>query len=509
MNIKLLKTRIVPNKRLLLGLFSLCLVTALLFSVFSSFLFIMNYMDDYIGEDTIYVFQEGAYSFRNSQLHLSTIDHFKNLEGVSIVSPESFVYSFVKDQPVIIRGITHNTFVLSEYFELKEGELITENDFDSALIGEDIAKKLDLNVNDTFIIPSARISTYGVFKVKGIFKTYSLMDSEILIPLESVWNLDINPKKDYFSVARLKVNNSLFKEDDLKKITASPVYDVSSVLLDKNTVQNSLTTPTEELSLVERVKRFLGYKPSAKEYIQEAVEEVGEAIDREDYVKEEIEKIKEDLPEEEIEDIPPPEKREEAPEEPNIEIKEENADAEELTDTSAKPEVKEEPNTTDLPPKQTTPEPVKDIPSVSVSLKDNSDVLTLLVTKGFKEAIYVFAVITVIVIITSIFAIFSSVANMIFESRKELAMISKVGGKHSQISTMFLFRLVIATLLASFLGILIGFSILLIMSKLSLIGLGSSIINPILNIHVIIITLAFTLITSMISAIVIFRRSRF
>jgi ABC-type lipoprotein release transport system permease subunit len=513
-------------------------------------------MDNYIGKDVLYIFENDSFSFRSSQIHLSNLKMIGSSKGVEIVSPESFVYSFVNDNPVIIRGVTRNAFVISDYFELVDGQLIEENDYNTALLGEDIAKKLGLKVNDTFVIPSSRVSTFTPFKVKGIFKTYSLMDSEILVPLESVWNLDLNPKRDYFSVARIRVNSSLFDKSSLAELKPeSNSYDVSSSLVNVDVVQKKVGSSSEKnMSLIGRLNVFLGHRPSTKDYVQEAVEEVGQAVDRNDYVDEEIDKIKENLNESNkpvddkvnLSETPTlvnnsVTQTPSVPEQKNLSVNPKNPITVNQTDATKTPSVPEQnnPPTTLQKPAQAnesisniekndsfvgssnedsakTDMKSSDIPSSpdnkltqSVSVKDKSDVYSMLATEGFKDVVYVFAVIIVIVLITSIFAIFSSVANMIFESRSELSIISYVGAKKSQLSFMFIFRLMVTTFAASVLGVILGFGVILFMSRLSLIGIGSSVIQPFVSIQLVLGTILFTMLISFVSAIIYFKKSEF
>jgi ABC-type lipoprotein release transport system permease subunit len=513
MNLGILKIRIVPGKRLLLGMVSICLVASLIFCILSSFLFVINYMNDYIGKDTIYIFQDGAWSFRSSQIHMNAISDLKNSPGVELVSPESFVYSYVNNNPVIIRGITTNAIILSDYFELVDGEIISDKEYNTALVGFDTAKKLGLKVNDTFIVPSSRISTFSVFKVKGIFKTYSLMDSEILVPLESVWNIDLNPKRNYFSVARIKVNSS-FNSSALARLDTSQPSDISSITSDDlNIVVKG--SYEKNISIIERARIFLGYKPSAKQYVQEAVEEAGQAVDRKDYVKEEITKIESDINKSDTQtnnassELLPEQKTEPKT---DIEIPTKNTSS---TNTKPAPKTIEniEEKLPELAPANKTDQaPISEADKtklLKISVKDKSDVLSMLAGQGFKEVVYVFGVVTLIVILTSVFAISSSVANMVFQSRNELSIISKVGAKESQLELMFLFRLLIITFTASIIGAILGFFVILIMSRLSLIGFGSSIIKPMLNWQILLATVAFTCAISLVSALFVLRERKF
>ena len=518
MNFGILKIKIVPGKRLLLGLVSICLVASLIFSVLSAFLFVISYMNDYIGKDTLYIFQEGSSSFRSSQLHMSSVSALQDIEGVDVVSPESFVYSYVNDNPVIIRGVTRNAFLLSDYFELVEGNIISEKEYNTALVGYDTAKKLKLKVNDTFIVPSSRISTFSVFKVRGIFRTYSLMDSEILVPLESVWNIDLNPRQGYFSVARIKVDSS-FDMKSVARINTLSDHDISSVMVDDTELKLVVSSSYEKnMSIVERARIFLGYRPSAKQYVEEAVEEAGQIADRKDYVKEEITKIEQGLNESGTRpaggpSAVPAEQKTEPAEADNAESPPKDVSPADVKPASPQKIENVEERIPELAATNETNQSLANesinVKPVNISVKDRGDVYSMLATQGFKEVIYVFGVVTLIVILTGIFAISSSVANMVFQSRNELSVISKVGAKESQLDLMFLFRLLIVNLIASVLGVILGFSVLLMMSRLSLIGFGSSIITPMLNWQIVLITVAFTCFVSLVSALFVLRKRKF
>jgi ABC-type antimicrobial peptide transport system permease subunit len=478
-NLRLFRIKIVPDKRLVLGLLSICLISALVFSFLSAFFFMVGNGYNYLGSDSVvYFFRQSAFSFRSDQLPLSMAEQVKQMKGVDVVSPEAFVYSFVNGNPVIIRGITPNAYLLSDYFELVEGKLISEYDYQNALVGKNLADILNLTVNDTFIVPSSSISTFSPFRVKGIFRTYSLMDSEILIPLENIWDINTYPERGYASIVRAKVNKTMFRPTNMIYYLPAGEQDLSGIMAGSNEIVSNVVKESST-SLFSRLKSFFGYRPDPGAKLIEIGEEIAAFIERPDYAKSEIENAFN--PVEEISEATP-------------EIR---ADLGQLTGDDLVKAV--QPVAESLVTKIRT----------AIETRDKNSVYQIFFNGDFRAVMYVFAAITFIILAASMFAIISIVANLIFESRNEMKVVEKVGAMHLQASLMLLARLAAVVLLACFIGSVLGFLVLLLMSRLSSIGIAAFPIMPVINIQIIAATLGFTLFVTMASGTIILAKSRF
>jgi ABC-type antimicrobial peptide transport system permease subunit len=475
MNIRIFRHGIVPSKRLVLGFVSLCLICALVFSFFSAYKFLRRSTDNYLGSDSVvYFLRENSFSFRSDQVPLDVLYQLQTVPGVEVVSPESFVYAFVKDQPVIIRGITENAYLLSDYFELVEGSVITKSDYQYALIGCDLAAKLNAKVDDILMVPSSTASTFLPFKVRGIFRSFSLMDSEMLIPMANIWDLDKYPRRGYTSLIRAKVNKSEFSQEKLYIYSSVGNYDISDIPVEQSEVQPAKTN----ISFIQRLKQFLGHNPVSDDYAQEMAEESVDIIEG-------------------------------SANDANAA----GADTAHINDAdiaSQDNDLITEP--ADFRPAEAVQQIIPSFQKISQKMRTvlearNKDaVYSIFYKRDFRAVIYVFAVVTFIVLLTSIFAISNIIANIIFESRKEMLILHKIGATGAVQMLIMFFRLFFVVLPASVAGSFIGFFTLYMMSKLALIGFAYFPIRPILDTGVIMSTIVFCLAISILAGLAVFRK---
>lgn len=201
----LVRKPIIRKRRILAAGISIMLSTMLFFSVASTLQFIGESSQTYLGGESVFVLTEtGSSTFRDTMLSLQLAESLKNLEGINVVSPESFYYETLQGEPVIVRAVTPTFFRLEQLSV--NGRILTDSDLNTAVIGSEIAHKFHLNIGDTFLIPDPVHTSYIQFTVVGTFSGEGFIDSEIIIPLESGWLLARYPQVGKVSLIRMVVD---------------------------------------------------------------------------------------------------------------------------------------------------------------------------------------------------------------------------------------------------------------------------------------------------------------
>jgi ABC-type lipoprotein release transport system permease subunit len=173
------------SRRRLLFLFLTLMLASMLFSVTAlSFLGYYSSFNSYLGEeeDIIVIYDKGSRTPFSGLVPTYLAEHMKSLNGVLASSPEIVIPSIVKDQPVFVRGITEEFAKINAY-SLQEGEKLSINDVNQAIVGKELSERLNIKVGDKILVHSVLVEQYLALQVKGIFKSKSTIDDEILIPL--------------------------------------------------------------------------------------------------------------------------------------------------------------------------------------------------------------------------------------------------------------------------------------------------------------------------------------
>lgn len=187
---------------------TLFLVTA--FSFFSFY----NGFTNYIGEETDVV----AIHSNIGSTPLTAIvptylaDYVRSIDGVLASSPEVIAPVSLDDHAVFVRGISLDEFTKLNDLHLLQGELLDMNDGYGAVVGKDLAERLNLKVGDSLLVFGVISQTYVELTVKGVFQSDSVMDDEILVPIYvGQWLRGVN--YNYVSFIRVKLDYSLTNVD--------------------------------------------------------------------------------------------------------------------------------------------------------------------------------------------------------------------------------------------------------------------------------------------------------
>jgi ABC-type lipoprotein release transport system permease subunit len=89
----------------------------------------------------------------------------------------------IGEAPVFLRGTVPDDFRNLVNMELVSGKLLELDDFGYAIVGEKLASRLDLNVEDWVILFSSLKPRYIELKIKGIFSSATSIDDEILVSI--------------------------------------------------------------------------------------------------------------------------------------------------------------------------------------------------------------------------------------------------------------------------------------------------------------------------------------
>jgi ABC-type lipoprotein release transport system permease subunit len=201
----LVRKPILKRSRILTTGISIALSTMLFFCVASALEFVDQSSQGYLGDaHTVILTESGSTTLRDTVLSMDLAEALQELPGVYLVSPENFYYETLEGEPVIIRGVTPTFFALEQ--ASIQGRVLDSSDLGNAVIGSEISQRFHLGLGDSFIIPDPIHSSYVEFTVVGILKSSGFLDSEILIPLESGWVLAHHPRVGEVSVVRVRVD---------------------------------------------------------------------------------------------------------------------------------------------------------------------------------------------------------------------------------------------------------------------------------------------------------------
>jgi ABC-type lipoprotein release transport system permease subunit len=171
------------------NVFILFLIVTLISTLFSTTTFTLlgfyNGFNAYLGEgDNIIAIYSTMGSTPFSGLVPSYLaENINTLKGVLASSPEILAPCMVKGEAVFARGA-----VLEELSKLNpltpvEGNLSASTDFDSAIVGKNLAEKLGLRPSDQILVQGTLTERYLELHIVGVYESYTPMDDEIVVPL--------------------------------------------------------------------------------------------------------------------------------------------------------------------------------------------------------------------------------------------------------------------------------------------------------------------------------------
>lgn len=132
------------------------------------------------GEGIIVLTQADA----DTPLDLMLVSELRKQDFVETVSPEIYAFSVINNEPVMVRGVESKPFLKIEDAECKE-----EINDKFALIGEGLAKRFNLGINDTFVLTGSITPVIMELPITGIYSTSTPSNDELLIPLQTARKL--------------------------------------------------------------------------------------------------------------------------------------------------------------------------------------------------------------------------------------------------------------------------------------------------------------------------------
>lgn len=221
----LYQINLIPQKRLRYAVVGLILTSVLFAACTTVFVGVYSYINTYLGEDTddtLILTQSGTGNFIATR-YISTqiAQSAEYIQGISIISPETLTPCIIMEKTCFVRGIICEKFYTIESFEIKAGRWLTNDDLYGAFIGERAAKRLQINVNDNFIIHSGvrdsslQLTAIGIFSSKD-----DALNDEIIVPLFAGQILSGNyPNR--VTYIRVKYNDSVISRENLEELLIS------------------------------------------------------------------------------------------------------------------------------------------------------------------------------------------------------------------------------------------------------------------------------------------------
>ena len=121
----------------------------------------------------------------NTPLNLTLVSELRKQDFVETVSPEIYVFSVINNEPIMVRGVEPKPFLKIEDAECKE----TKFNDKFALIGEGLAKRFNLGINDTFVLTGSIVPAIMELPITGIYSTATPSNDELLVPLQTARKL--------------------------------------------------------------------------------------------------------------------------------------------------------------------------------------------------------------------------------------------------------------------------------------------------------------------------------
>jgi len=160
-------------------------------------------------EDEFILYNADSRLPHTSIVPLKVLNEVELVEGVVEATPEVLVPALLKGRTIMVRGVDPTTFLKLQPLQIVRGSTLMIGDLYEVIIGYRVAEKLGVDVNELLILQSAFTEEIIEVKVKGIFKSESYLDYEILAPLYvSQWLRGL--PYDAVSLIRLRVDRNAF-----------------------------------------------------------------------------------------------------------------------------------------------------------------------------------------------------------------------------------------------------------------------------------------------------------
>jgi len=204
--------RVFPRRRMWLSLSGILVCAILFFGILSVVYWLRFSSSAYFGEarDIYVLARNRSATVKQSQIPLALAPALVKMPGIEVVSPELFIYGVLNDKAVIVRGIYPHDFHALENVRVVQGRWLNERDVMGAVAGYNLARKLRLRVNDTYVLSGSEVDDFLTIQVVGIFRTGGMIDDDLLLNMKYARFLQQETPEGYASIIRVKVNTTIW-----------------------------------------------------------------------------------------------------------------------------------------------------------------------------------------------------------------------------------------------------------------------------------------------------------
>ncbi len=181
----LLRVKYLRKKRIL-ALIVILTLTSTLFSVTAySFLGFYNGFSAFEGQtnNIIAIYSERGNSPFSGIVPISLQDNLTRVHGVISTSPEAITPCIINGQSIFVRGVIPQELSNLNQLTILQGENLNLTDTNSAIIGVNVAQRLNLKPGDEILATGVLSEKYAELQIKGVFRSDSALDDEALVPL--------------------------------------------------------------------------------------------------------------------------------------------------------------------------------------------------------------------------------------------------------------------------------------------------------------------------------------
>ncbi|MHA1750873.1 MAG: ABC transporter permease [Candidatus Helarchaeota archaeon] len=217
----LLQVKIIPRNRSYYIFFGLILASLLFSATTTTFLGAYSYIQTYLGnsQDVLILTEEGSgNTIATSFIDVSLAKSASYLNGVIVSSPETITPCVIENQIFMARGVDFSKFSQIDDLTIIQGQSLTSNNLNGAILGYRVAQKLNLEIGSKFIVFSSLRDITLELEVVGIFSSSkNSLNDEIIIPLSlGQWMAGHYPSKCTF--IRIKFQQEITSKNKLQEI---------------------------------------------------------------------------------------------------------------------------------------------------------------------------------------------------------------------------------------------------------------------------------------------------
>lgn len=158
------------------------------------------------GADVVAIYDRASSAPFTGLVPAYLVERVACLNGVLACSPEVHAPCVVNGQAFFIRGVVPEEFLKFNSLTVLKGEMLGSFDLNFAVLGFRAAEKLNLKVNDRFMVFGVLTDRCLELNVKGIYLSNSPLDDEVLVPLHvGQW---LRGNYGYVTLIRVKIDRA-------------------------------------------------------------------------------------------------------------------------------------------------------------------------------------------------------------------------------------------------------------------------------------------------------------